>query len=841
MKLYSLIFCTLCSLAAFSQPVIFDQTIPEKDVPATSRLSDGMRQNYAVTRYVKQSAFFSEGDFYVVVTPSVVLKSKYIKTHRYPTGSMSYEGKLDGDLRGEITLSKYNDRVAGMILLEDGRKFLIDQTGPALFAISQSKEDIFIQREAAAPDNIEIGSNGISDGIMAASICDITGTCANPSVIDLMIVYTPLASSSWGGDANTVANLTQAVTNMNTAMTNSGVTNVTFRLVHTRKVNYTESGSFSTDLSRLAGTTDGFMDSVHIYRNQYGADMVSLIIGTPTSSCGIGYLNTSNLTYSAGNAFNVSLYSCVVGNYTMSHEFGHNMGLRHDWYVDASTSPCSHHHGYSNQNAISQGTASPTSARWRTIMAYNDQCASVGFNCTRLNRWSNPNLTYNGDPTGIAIGSTNPSDEAYAFYRMACQVAAFRPEAASCATPTGLNAGSITGTGAVLSWSAVTDATSYAVDYKLSSSSTWISAATSNAGLSLTLSGLNGSSTYDWRVKANCSAGGSAYAQAQFNTSSLCTVPTGLATQNITTNSATLSWNSAADATSYQVEYKTSSATSWTTLSTNETNTSYALTGLSAGTSYNWRIASNCLAGTGNFASANFTTTAAVVCNDAYESNNTSKNAKTIALATDINASIGSSGDIDWFRFTSPNTTATNVRVILNSLPANYNIYLYDKNLVLLDSSANSGTTADTVIFNTLVKRATYFIQVRGVNGAFSSSNCYKIRAESSALTYSDAMDEVTQEKASDITPSHETIRWKLYPVPVKDKINILMTAEQAGTAVIELHDLTGRLLQSQTMEVRSGTGTYSLGSGNLRSGIYILKLNLRGKVLTQKVIVENQ
>jgi hypothetical protein len=179
--------------------------------------------------------------------------------------------------------------------------------------------------------------------------------------------------------------------------------------------------------------------------------------------------------------------------------------------------------------------------------------------------------------------------------------------------------------------------------------------------------------------------------------------------------------------------------------------------------------------------------------------------------------------------------------VILNSLPANYNIYLYDKNVVLLDSSANSGTTADTVIFNTLVKRATYFIQVRGVNGAFSSSNCYKIRAESSALTYTDAIDEVTQEKASDIAPSNETIRWKLYPVPVKEKINILLTAEQAGTAVIELHDLTGRLLQSQTMDIRSGTGTYSMGSSNLRSGIYILKLSLKGKVLTQKVIVENQ
>jgi hypothetical protein len=70
---------------------------------------------------------------------------------------------------------------------------------------------------------------------------------------------------------------------MNMSMTNSGIYNVTFRLVHTTKVTYTESGNFSTDLTRLAGNGDGYMDNVHVLRDQYGADLVGLVIGSPTA------------------------------------------------------------------------------------------------------------------------------------------------------------------------------------------------------------------------------------------------------------------------------------------------------------------------------------------------------------------------------------------------------------------------------------------------------------------------------------------------------------------------------------------------------------------------------
>jgi hypothetical protein len=596
-----------------AQELLFDKTIPEQNVPTASRLKNEMRSHYLNSRYVNQTDFLLQQDFFIAITSNLIVKSKFIKMHSYPSGSFSYEGRLEGPTAGYITFSKYNDRTAGMIMLADGRKYMIDQVASDIFAISLSNESAFTQRESHS-DFIEISGTS-QPNAATASICDVNSTCPGSSTIDMMVVYTQQTENNWGGAANTIANITQAITNMNISMANSGINNVTFRLVHTTKVAYTESGDFSTDLVRLAGNGDGYMDNVHSLRDQYGADLVSLIIGSPTSSCGIGYLNTNPTSFSADNAFNVSLYSCVVGNFTMAHECGHNMGLRHDWYVDASTTPCSHQHGYVNEMALAQGTSSPSSSRWRTIMAYNDRCAVAGFDCTRINMWANPNLTYNGDPAGKAIGSVEPSDEAYAYYRMACLVAAFRPDASGgggteCSAPSGLFTSGITTSSATANWSPVSGATSYDVDYKLASSGVWINIASGTTATSWGLLGMAASTSFDWRVRANCSSGSSSYTQSQFTTlsSASCNAPSGLSTLNITTSSATANWSDVTGATSYNVDYKASSSGMWINIASGTTSTSWDLLDMPASTSFDWRVRANCSSGSSGYAQTTFST-----------------------------------------------------------------------------------------------------------------------------------------------------------------------------------------------------------------------------------------
>ena len=67
----------------------------------------------------------------------------------------------------------------------------------------------------------------------------------------------------------------------------------------------------------------------------------------------------------------------------------------------------------------------------------------------------------------------------------------------SCGAPTGLAASSaITTSGATVSWTAVSGAVSYDVDYKLTSSGTWTNAATATTHTSVNLSGLTASSLF---------------------------------------------------------------------------------------------------------------------------------------------------------------------------------------------------------------------------------------------------------------------------------------------------------------------------------------------------------
>ena len=125
----------------------------------------------------------------------------------------------------------------------------------------------------------------------------------------------------------------------------------------------------------------------------------------------------------------------------------------------------------------------------------------------------------------------------------------------------------------------------------------------------------------------------------------------------------------------------------------------------------------------------NFTTT---ICNDVYETNNTSSQAKAISLGNTISAVISSANDIDWFKVTTPNNSNTNLEVNLSNLPADYDLYVYNKSLKLIGSSTNSGTSNEVVIYNSNARKATYYIKVIGKNGAFNTSQCYSLLAQTS-------------------------------------------------------------------------------------------------------------
>ncbi len=187
----------------------------------------------------------------------------------------------------------------------------------------------------------------------------------------------------------------------------------------------------------------------------------------------------------------------------------------------------------------------------------------------------------------------------------------------ACNAPAGLNTSSITVSSANISWGSVTGANNYDVEYKATSSSTWISVVSGTTSTSASLSGLASSTSYDWRVRSNCTSGSSSFSSIQFTTlaSPVCNSPSGLTTSSITSASANLSWSIATGANSYNVEYKANSSSTWISLVSGTTSRSASLSGLIASTSYNWRVRSNCSSGSSSFSSTQFTTSPAAVCN----------------------------------------------------------------------------------------------------------------------------------------------------------------------------------------------------------------------------------
>lgn len=216
------------------------------------------------------------------------------------------------------------------------------------------------------------------------------------STVRVLVNYTTAARDA---SADIVGLINLAVAETNQGYTNSSV-GVTLQLAGTGVVTYTETGNFSTELSRYRGTSDGYMDAIHTTRNSVAADVAVLIVNG-SAACGIGYLNSS-----ASSAFSVVARTCATGYYSFAHEIGHNFGANHD-PANASGSPYAYGHGYQR----------PTNG-WRTIMAY----ACSGATCTRINYWSNPNKTYNG----VATGTAATHDNARVLNQRAATVAAFR-------------------------------------------------------------------------------------------------------------------------------------------------------------------------------------------------------------------------------------------------------------------------------------------------------------------------------------------------------------------------------------------------------------------------------
>lgn len=265
------------------------------------------------------------------------------------------------------------------------------------------------------------------------------------SEVDLLVLFTEAALDAEGGLQQMRATIDLALTWANDAYEASGV-ETRLNLIAAVQVAYEESnvhggaGLFNQreDLNRLIDPEDGFMDEAHALRDRYAADVTHLIVDQ-SGGGGKAQILRTNAEDPAAWAFSVSNSLSYYPTF-LAHEVGHVMGLLHDRYAEGRVwdSLLPYAYGYVNQRAF-EGIA-PEESRWYTIMAYRSQCVDQGFECRRLQRFSNANQRYPaeiGDPLGVpgdqrTDSVDGPADAVRSLNENRHLIAAFRQSATRC-------------------------------------------------------------------------------------------------------------------------------------------------------------------------------------------------------------------------------------------------------------------------------------------------------------------------------------------------------------------------------------------------------------------------
>ena len=369
-----------------------------------------------------------------------------------PTSSGGYAlfGGLDGVEFGTVTLVVNGDVLAGAI-----------HTPLATYAIRPAGGGVHIVRHVdrstmrclapnggpatrAVDPGAPVGGADEADPPSHADVAAADGGLTRAddgSVVDILVVYTPAARRAAGGTAAIEAHIDLLVADANRTFADSGVIQ-RLNLLHREEVAYTESESIPTDAFRLEDPRDGHLDEVLVLRDRIAADLVHLILAGPYGGWGqiLDYTSVST---------DESPPSVFV------HEIGHNMGLRHERYLDSSNQPFPFSHGYVNQAAFEPDA--PPSSRFATIMAYGTRCGEAGFYCPRLNRFSSPELVYNGYPAGVpgdnwSRAASGPADARRSLNILRTTVANFRvrnPRSMPCVVdPLGVPSGRVVRHGA---------------------------------------------------------------------------------------------------------------------------------------------------------------------------------------------------------------------------------------------------------------------------------------------------------------------------------------------------------------------------------------------------------
>ncbi|MEI6882803.1 MAG: M4 family metallopeptidase, partial [Bacteroidota bacterium] len=184
--------------------------------------------------------------------------------------------------------------------------------------------------------------------------------------------------------------------------------------------------------------------------------------------------------------------------------------------------------------------------------------------------------------------------------------------------------------------------------------------------------------------------------------SGTCSIPSGLSSSAIGDNVATISWAAATGASSYQVQYKASSSTNWTTAAAS--GTTLNLTNLLPGTTYTYQVLSFCTSGgfTAYSTAATFTTTGVAPLIYCTSAGQTLDGIANVTFNT-INNTTGLSGYADYTATISTTVSTGSVYPLTVKLNTGGNYTNYAKAWIDWNHDGTFSTTSEEYTLGTAV------------------------------------------------------------------------------------------------------------------------------------------
>lgn len=282
-------------------------------------------------------------------------------------------GRIGAKAGGSFSLAVNGDVLAGIMLMGELGTYRIRFHPSGLHILQQIETGKLLECTTKA-DRLVAFPNEPAGGAPR-------GGCDDGSVIDVLVVYTQAARIEAGGVAAIEAEIDLQVAFNNVSYVNSLVS-TQWNLVFAWQLGPEHN---NLALFQLQDRNDGIADGVHTLRDGYGADLVALVIDGFIGSA-FGLLNLDP----ESEAFGFSLNGRQAFPLVLSHEIGHNMGCGHALGQGGGPPEGGLLFPFSNGHIFTGNSG----AMFATVMAGGG-----------LQHFSNPNVLFDGQPTGIPEGA----------------------------------------------------------------------------------------------------------------------------------------------------------------------------------------------------------------------------------------------------------------------------------------------------------------------------------------------------------------------------------------------------------------------------------------------------